>query len=147
MAEERRVKSSPMIDAGSTSDAVASIFEKSANAWLTAHEEALAGVQSIMADWLERRREEIDASRRAIERMRDCRDVSAFLRIQQDWLGERLQRTTSDFSAINDRVAEAARRTTAQFEDAIRTVSEVSRLANGAMLEAAGSKPVRRSRR
>jgi len=95
-------------------------------------------MQAVMGDWLVRRREAIDASRRAVEQLSGCRDVAELLRIQQEWIGDSMRRTASDLGAINDRVADAARRTTGQFEEAMRTVTEASRKANEAMLGAAG---------
>jgi len=138
MAEDTRARSGALPDGGAAADAMAAIFEKSAQAWLAAHEEALAGMQAVMGDWLVRRREAIDASRRAVEQLSGCRDVAELLRIQQEWIGDSMRRTASDLGAINDRVADAARRTTGQFEEAMRTVTEASRKANEAMLGAAG---------
>jgi hypothetical protein len=49
--------------------------------------------------------------------------------------------------ANNARGAAGARRTTGQFEEALRTVTEASRKANEAMLDAAGTSAGRRGRR
>jgi Phasin protein len=147
MADGTRARPGALPDSGAATDAMASLFEKGAQAWLGAHQEAIAGMQAIMSDWLERRREAIDASRRTIEQMSGCRDVAELLRIQQEWLGDSLRRSAADFEAINDRVAAAARRTTGRFEETLRTVTDASRRANEAMLEAAGNKPQRRARR
>src|SRR5579862_5975075 len=67
-------------------------------AFLEAQSDILKGVETAMAEWLQRRQEAIADVHRLVERVRDSRDVSEIWKAQQDFAAGALQRFAADIA-------------------------------------------------
>jgi Phasin protein len=85
---------------GAAADAVTASLLHEAGAWAKAQGALLSGVEAIWADWIERRREAIDATARSLQEMCACRSVADLARIQQQWLAGAVHRAACDAAAL-----------------------------------------------
>jgi hypothetical protein len=144
MAVERQVEKS-LTDMTAAGNALGSAFTRSAEVWLGAQADLLASTEAMMTDWLRRRREGIEASRRTVQEMSKCSDPADMLRVQQDWLSGVLKRVTEDLGMLNDSVASLSRSTTTSLEEAALAMTQGAQAANDSALRAAGNKPMKRT--
>ena len=85
--------------------AAAAVVLRQAEAWTSAQCELLSGVEAMWTTWVQRQREAIDASARSLAEIYECREFADIVRIQQNWLADAVQRTTSDLSELADHAA------------------------------------------
>jgi len=71
---------------------------RTANEWIDAQAELFEQFDHVANQWLERRREALDATRRSIEQLRSCEQVGDFLRVQHEWLEGSMRRLTEDMT-------------------------------------------------
>lgn len=109
---------------------IASTFcNRGAEAFLEAQFNLLKGVETALAQWLQRRHDSIEASYKLMARLRDSRDVKDIWKAQQDWAAGALQRLAADvssypapFGASAPRASEAMK--TAGLEESARDTRE-----------------------
>jgi hypothetical protein len=86
--------------------AAAAAMLREAESWANVQCEVLSGVEAMWIGWMQRRREAIDASTRSFAQICECSNLVEIVQIQQQWLADAVQRTTSDLSALaNDAAA------------------------------------------
>ena len=71
---------------------------RTASEWIDAQAELFDQFDQVASQWLERRREALDATRRSIEQMRSCEQVGDFLRVQHEWVEGSMRRLTEDLT-------------------------------------------------
>jgi hypothetical protein len=86
-------------EAAPASTDLASAARREAEAWLDSNAELLREVDVMTRDWVERRRESVDAARQSMEELRTSREITDLMRIQQEWLTGSLRRVASDLDA------------------------------------------------
>lgn len=139
---------------GSASTDPAAVARRSAEAWLDSNAELLQEVDTMTHEWARRRRETIDAVRQSLEDVRDSRELTDLLRIQQEWFTGSLRRIASDLDAWLTLVERMWRRTMLRFPDLGQSAENVQRSGDvvasasgeAALLSTAGSKPRGRPR-
>lgn len=60
------------------------------------HSAVIAGTQSLMEDWMRRRREAITDARRLVERLSGCRDAAGIWDAHDEWLQGATRRLGAD---------------------------------------------------
>ena len=121
---------------------VGSAFLKEAEAWMSAQGEILSVMEAVVADWVRRRREAIDALSRSLQKMCECRNPVDFVRTQQDWLCDTIQWAASDMRAIAGDTTNLTRKRTAQFERSVGSPDDDARPRRRGRLEAGGRQPI-----
>src|SRR5690349_4013052 len=71
---------------------------RTANEWLDAQAQLFEQFDHVATQWLERRREALDATRHSIDQMRSCEQVGDFLRVQHEWVEGSMRRLTEDMT-------------------------------------------------
>jgi hypothetical protein len=71
---------------------------KVTNEWIDAQAELFEQFDHIATEWLGRRREALDATRRSIEQLKTCGEMGDFLRVQQEWVEGSMRRLTEDLT-------------------------------------------------
>jgi hypothetical protein len=61
-----------------------------------AESDLLAGAESVMSEWLQRRRETISETQRLFARIRESHDLSDVFTAQQDWMAGAFRRLVDD---------------------------------------------------
>lgn len=137
-------------EAGPASTDLASAATRSAEAWLDGNAELLREVDTMTREWVERRRETIDAARQSVNEMQKSRELADLLRIQQEWFTGSLRRVASDLDACVALAGLMWTRIMLHFTGAAQSSVEdvrraggpvVSASENASMLSTAGSKP------
>jgi hypothetical protein len=75
-----------------------SASSRTASEWIDAQAELFEQFDHIASQWLERRREALDATRHSIEQLRSCEQVGDFLRVQHEWVEGSMRRLTEDLT-------------------------------------------------
>jgi hypothetical protein len=94
--------------------------------------------------WLDRRREDIDATRQSLDEIGECESWSEMLRIQQQWMLGSLRRMANDFSELASGALSLSRQAASRLESTTEAISEDLEHAGRdtvSTLSAAGSKP------
>src|ERR1700737_3357899 len=71
-------------------------FGPGADALFKAENDLLAGAETVMSEWLHRRREAITEAQRLFARIRESHDLSDIFKAQQDWMSGALRRMADD---------------------------------------------------
>jgi hypothetical protein len=104
-------------------------------AFLDAQADMLKGVETAMAEWLNRRREAVLDAQRLVTRMRESRDVTAIWQAQQEWAAGALQRLAADvatYPALFAKPAnQAVEQTRAMVSETAQRVAELPKAVIG----------------
>lgn len=71
-------------------------------AWFERQAEFVEHTQQMMAGWMKRRHEGIEAWLRAVQELNGCRDLASAAGICNDWLDGSMRRMMSDMSEARD---------------------------------------------
>ena len=115
MAQAERVQarqdaSATSSDAARTARDQASNAAAASDAWMQEQAELLESVQQVSNNWLENRRQSIVATRQALAQLQQCRDISDFVRVQNEWLADTVQRAAYDFDTFTTMAVGYSRR-------------------------------------
>src|SRR5690348_15674542 len=80
-------------------DALAPILHQ-AEAWTSVQGAVLLQVETLWADWLQRRRDAIAAINYSLQAMCDCHSLGELVQIQQRWLAGAIERSMADAEAL-----------------------------------------------
>jgi len=137
MSEAKRPTSQAPFDALP----VLPVFSKTIEMWLKYQADLISGIHSTMTEWMDRQQEAVTAAQKAIARMSECRDPADFVKIQQEFWSECMQRTATNTNAFGATMYELTRKTAADIEEAGRAALQHAQDAGTELLKAAGSKP------
>jgi hypothetical protein len=94
---------------------------------MNAQAELFEQFDHIATQWLERRREALDATRHSLEELRNCREVGDFVRVQHGWVGGSVRRFTeelAEFAKVAFTVPQVAASRFGQAASTMRRVQE-----------------------
>lgn len=109
-ASTRPEASATSSDAARTTRDLASRAAATGDAWMQEQAELLESVQQFSGNWLENRRRSIAATRQALAQLQQCRDISDFVRVQNEWLADTAQRAAYDFDTFTTMAVGYSRR-------------------------------------
>jgi hypothetical protein len=72
------------------------LFGQSADALFKVENDMLASAETVMTEWLQRRREAVSDTQRLFSRIRDSHDLSDVFKAQQEWMSGALRRLADD---------------------------------------------------
>lgn len=106
----------------------------------------LREVDGVTRAFIQRRREAVQETQRALEELQSCRDPIEAMKVQQRWLSESLQRLASEMGELGVMTLTLSQRAWSGMWEESRAVGEDVQRENFA-LAAAGEKPARGRRR
>ena len=109
-AQAREEGSAPSSDAARETRDLASSAVAASDAWMQEQAELLESVQQVSNNWLENRRQSIVATRQALAQLQQCRDISDFVRVQNELLADTVQRAAYDFDTFTTMAVGYSRR-------------------------------------
>jgi hypothetical protein len=77
----------------------------------------------VASQWLDHRREDLDATRQSIDELRNCERMDEVLRVQQEWMNGSMRRLWEDWTACAKVAFSVPRVTASRFGQAATTMS------------------------
>jgi hypothetical protein len=98
--QARQEASAMATDATGMTRDLASSAVAASDAWMQEQAELLENVEQVTHSLLENRRLSIAATRQALAQLQQCRDITDFLRVQNEWLADARQRSAYDLDTV-----------------------------------------------
>jgi len=109
--------------------------------WIESQARIFARFDEIARHWLDRRREELDATRQSFEQLRSSNNIAELMRIQQEWMIGSINRLAADIAELSTAAVNLAQTAVSQIGRTTEATGGQLERAGEEIMSAAGSKP------
>jgi hypothetical protein len=109
--------------------------------WIESQARIFERFDEIARHWLDRRREDLDATRQSFEQLRSSNNIAELMRVQQEWVIGSMNRLAADMAELGTAAAKLAQTSVSQIGRTTEARANQLERAGEEIMSAAGSKP------